>query len=130
KMATCPWESDTRLIYTFAKAGRYQIQVYDTQFKGGPNYAYRLTLGKIPTLTEDRPHTGLPGLTMLLLHVKGPNYTPQPDGLRVTIPEGTPPGDCWVAPETPTGTLLPLRFYYGVPGREWEEEPNDPPAPG
>jgi hypothetical protein len=106
KLATAPWESDPRLFYTFSQAGRYTITVHDTQFLGGPQYTYRLSVGKLPVLTDYQPRVGRPGETLLL----SGNGVHLNESLRpVTLPADAAPGmTCWVAPPTPNGPTLPI----------------------
>ncbi|HZP80855.1 MAG TPA: hypothetical protein VFB21_04385, partial [Chthonomonadaceae bacterium] len=77
RLATAPWESDPRLIYTFDRAGRYFLTVHDTQFLGGPQHTYRLSVGRLPVLTAYQPRAGRPGET-LTLSMQGVNLNPSP----------------------------------------------------
>ena len=42
--------ADSRLVYTFAKAGDYVLRIRDAQEKGGEEYAYRLKI--VPALPD------------------------------------------------------------------------------
>ncbi|VTR97673.1 PPC domain-containing protein [Tuwongella immobilis] len=41
-------QTDSRLTYTFKDAGNYLISVHDQQYRGGPNFFYRLRIGDFP----------------------------------------------------------------------------------
>ena len=58
------FERDPRLIYTFKNAGAYTVQVRDTMYRGGANFTYRLTAGKVPVVTGYLPLGGKRGQTV------------------------------------------------------------------
>lgn len=49
------FDPDPRLIYTFASAGKYYIEINDAIFRGREDWVYRLRIGEIPTLTHVFP---------------------------------------------------------------------------
>jgi hypothetical protein len=57
---------DSHLVYTFPAAGDYVLRVRDVQGKGGPEYAYRLTIAPLRPdftlrITPDNPRLGQGG---------------------------------------------------------------------
>ena len=42
--------ADSRIVYTFAKAGEYVLRIGDVQVKGGEEYAYRVKI--VPALPD------------------------------------------------------------------------------
>src|SRR5579872_5761221 len=106
KMAQSTWESDPRLLYTFAKGGRYLVTVRDTQFLGGPDFVYRLTVGRLPVVTGFLPRGEKPGRPVDLL-LQGVNLGGTTKAV-VTIPPDTPPGEFWTTVQTANGPALPF----------------------
>jgi hypothetical protein len=127
-MAQSLWESDPRLIYRFTKAGRYFLTLRDTQFLGGPDYVYRLTVGKLPTLTGFLPRGGRPGETVML-QAEGVNLGAA-KSLQVALPADAAPDDVWVSPETENGPALPIRLLVDtLPVVSVGKSPGDMPLP-
>jgi len=58
------FDRDPRIIHTFKTAGAYVIQVRDTLYRGGGNFVYRLTAGKVPVVTGYMPRGGKRGATV------------------------------------------------------------------
>src|SRR5439155_26676791 len=52
---------DPRLTYTFPKSGRYFVQVRDLLYRGGANFTYALSVGKLPTVVAAMPPGGKRG---------------------------------------------------------------------
>jgi hypothetical protein len=111
-MAMEGYDRDPRLIHTFKKAGDYRIQVRDTLYRGGANFVYRLTLGKIPVITQVTPPGGRRGET-LSASVSGVNL----GGMTsATIPL---PADMdedrtrYTIVDTPNGPSLPFALFAG-----------------
>ena len=110
KMAQSTWESDPRLIYQFTDEGPYYLTVRDTQFYGGPDYGYRLTVGQIPAVDGHVPRGERPGRP-LGLEVTGVGL-PRPRAI-VNIPPDTPEGPFWTTLDTPLGPSLPICLLVG-----------------
>lgn len=125
KSAMEGFERDPRLIYTFKTAGTYTIQVRDTMFRGGPNFTYQLTVGKLPVVTGYQPSSGRRGETVQV-SVEGVNL-----GDMKTVPVTIPmQGDTvTIQPRTPLG---PAMNTISLAAEELPElletEPNDTPA--
>lgn len=111
-MAMEGYDRDPRLIHTFEKAGEYLLQVRDTLYRGGGSFVYRLTLGKIPVITQITPAGGKRGET-LSAAVSGVNL----GGMTTAtfpLPADMPEDRTWFAHvETPNGPALPFAFFAG-----------------
>lgn len=119
------FDRDPRLIYTFKETGTYGIQVRDTTFRGGGNFVYKLTAGKIPAVTGYLPMGGKRGQTVDLT-LEGVNL----GGVK-TMAVQIPPSaqSVVVAAATPGGTAVnPLVLTPGDLDEGVEAEPNNAPA--
>ena len=47
--------ADSRLIYQFANAGEYTVELRDIRYQGGDAYRYRLRIGEFPLVTAPYP---------------------------------------------------------------------------
>ncbi|MFN3651177.1 MAG: pre-peptidase C-terminal domain-containing protein [Armatimonadota bacterium] len=121
KFAMDNFERDPRLVHTFKKAGRYVLQVRDSLFRGGPQYTYRLSMGKLPVVTRWSPLGGAPGSTVKLA-VQGVNLGAMREA-EVKLPGGSEE-PALVTVSTPTGPSAPFPVFPGGAGRS-EAEPND-----
>lgn len=118
------FERDPRLIHTFKTAGSYTVQVRDSMYRGGGNFTYRLTMGKVPTVTGMYPMGGKRG-QMVTVNLEGVNLGDM-KSLPVQIPaEGD---EVTVPVNTPMGAATPLSFTAGNLDEAVENEPNDAPA--
>lgn len=116
------FERDPRMIHTFKTAGTYVIQVRDSMYRGGGNFVYSLTAGKLPAITGYSPMGGKRGQTVNVT-LEGVNL-----GAMKTMPVQIPmEGDqVSVVATTPMGpsvnpiTLTPSGFDELI-----EAEPND-----
>jgi len=106
RMAQSAWERDPRLTYRITQPGHYFITVRDTQFQGGPDYFYRLTAGRLPTITGFLPRGAQPGKS-LDLSFAGINLGMTTRAAFV-IPSDAPLGDYWISPMTDLGPALPI----------------------
>jgi hypothetical protein len=106
KMAQSTWEQDFTLQYRFARAGKYTLTVRDTQFKGGPNYDYRIAAGVLPLVTRVNPRGERPGRTVKV-QLDGVNLGGKLEA-EVSIPAGTPPGIFWATAHAKTGPAVPF----------------------
>ncbi len=46
------FDRDPKIVYTSKMGGVYRLQVRDTLYRGGKNFVYRLTIGKLPIITK------------------------------------------------------------------------------
>ncbi|MGV3723515.1 MAG: hypothetical protein ACO1SX_21680 [Actinomycetota bacterium] len=119
------FDRDPRLIHTFKTAGAYTLQVRDSMYRGGGNFTYRLTMGKVPAVTGMYPMGGKRG-QMVTVNLEGVNLGDMKsmpvqipaDGDEVTVPVSTPLG----------AATAPLSFTAGNLDEAVENEPNDAPA--
>ncbi len=102
------WQSDPRLVYKFKKSGTYTLIVRDTQFFGGNDYFYRLTVGPIPMITGFLPRGGRPG-SSVQLRLKGINIG-KLDQAIVAVPNPSSCSDTWISIPTLNGPSLPIPF--------------------
>jgi WD40 repeat protein len=106
------------LGFRVAAAGRYAVGVRDREYRGGPDFTYRLHVGDVPVVTGVFPLGVQRGKTATV-HVSGVNLG-SPTGLTasVTIPADAAPGSRVPVPLPPTGEA-PL----GAPGVTVDEFP-------
>jgi len=116
------FERDPRLIHKFKTAGAYTVQVRDSMYRGGGNFTYRLTMGKVPAVTGMSPMGGKRG-QMVTVNLEGVNLGDM-KSMPVQIPaEGT---EVTVPVNTPYGTATsPASFTAGSLDEAVENEPND-----
>jgi hypothetical protein len=117
---------DPRLVHRFAQPGRYTLVVHDATYRSGPNYLYRLTIGKLPLVTRIMPLGGRAG-TRVALKVEGVNLGDMRE-LEVSLPQGPGHTRMTVVPETPNGPALPITLYTSDEPEIAEAEPNDTPS--
>lgn len=116
------FDRDPRIIHTFKTAGTYVIQVRDTLYRGGPGYAYKLTVGKVPVVTGYLPRSGKRGQTVNV-QIEGVNLG-EMRSMAVPIPMDD--DEVTMVPATPGGpslTSISLRASDLDP--VVETEPND-----
>ncbi len=108
KLAQSTWEQDPRFAYKFARAGKYTLIVRDSEYIGGPNFTYRLLVGRMPFVSGFLPRGEQPGRNVGL-QIEGPNIAGRTPA-SANIPTGTPPGEYWSDIHLPSGhaALLPL----------------------
>ena len=106
KMAQSVWEEDPRLIVTFPKAGRYLLTLRDTQYLGGPDFVYRVTLGPVPAITGFLPHGVAPGQSVTL-QLQGVNLG-STQRAPVSIPAEAAASVAWISCATEHGPALPI----------------------
>ena len=92
KLVQSMWESDPRFVYRFEKAGKYFLTVRDSEYNGGPNYTYRLRVGKMAFLAGYSPRGERPG-HQVQLALEGTNLTEKQ--ASVAIPADAAPGMYW-----------------------------------
>jgi hypothetical protein len=101
------YDRDPRIIYKTKMAGDYKLQVRDVQYRGGPGYLYKVTVGKVPAITAVSPAAGKRGST-LEMQVEGVNLGGMTT-LSLPIPADVPEDKPWyVIPTTPAGPAIPL----------------------
>lgn len=118
-----PFDRDPRLIHTFKTAGTYTIQVRDSMFRGGANFFYQLTVGKLPVVTSYLPRGGKHG-EMVNVQLEGVNL-----GGMTTMPVQIPAAGqdrVSVVPNTPAGLSMSTLSLEATDLSEGvEAEPND-----
>lgn len=118
-------QSDCRIMHTFKEAGEFIVEVRDSTYRGGGDYAYRLRMGEFPGVATAYPIAVRRGQTAKV-GFAGPNCADVPP---VSI---TAPSD----PGIEAGYAIPKRNGSGWPVPVWysdwpeivEQEPNDEPA--
>ncbi len=109
QMAQSAWETDPRLVRRFDRAGRYYVTLRDTQFLGGPDYAYRLTAGVVPVITSHFPLGGVPGGGSVLA-LSGVNPRRMFQGVA-QIPANADDTPVWASVPTGGGPALPFPLF-------------------
>lgn len=97
---------DPRIVYRCERTGRYVLSVRDRDGKGGPDFTYRLALGRLPVVTSVVPHGEKPG-RKVALRVKGANLGNVSKAV-VSIPADASPGLYWTTVRTTSGPSLPF----------------------
>jgi hypothetical protein len=92
KLVQSMWESDPRFVYRFEEAGKYFLTVRDSEYNGGPNYTYRLRVGRMAFLAGYSPRGERPG-HQVQLALDGTNLTAKQ--ATVLIPADAAPGMYW-----------------------------------
>ncbi|MFN3650332.1 MAG: PPC domain-containing protein [Armatimonadota bacterium] len=119
------FDRDPRIIHTFKTAGTYAVAVRDSLFRGGGNFSYRLTVGKLPVVTGYLPLGGRPGETVAV-RLEGVNLGGM-QSMNVEIPAGQERVS--VMPKTPMGVATtPVELVASNMAQVVEAEPNDAPA--
>ncbi|MFO0876743.1 MAG: c-type cytochrome domain-containing protein [Gemmataceae bacterium] len=83
-------------------AGTYSLGVRDREFRGGPDFTYRLSIGSIPVINSVYPLGGRPG-EKVEVQLRGANLGPT-RSVRVSIPLSATPGSRVDVP-VPPGVL-------------------------
>ncbi len=84
------YRADPALVYRFEKGGDYFLQIRDVNYKGNPNWTYRLSLWNRPWLLSVFPCAVSPGTT-LDLSISGWNLGGAKTG-RLTVSSDLAPG--------------------------------------
>ncbi len=107
KLVQSTWESDPRFVYRFPKAGRYFLSVRDSEYNGGPNFTYRLLVGRMGFVSGYSPRGERPGHSVHLA-LEGSNLGTKQ--ATVAIPADTKPGMYWAEMKQEAGSpmVLPL----------------------
>lgn len=115
-------QGDARLTHTFATAGEVTVEVRDTTFRGGADFAYRFRVGNFPGATTAFPLAVQAGQTAPV-GFAGPGT----DGVKPVTLKGE--GDVvYAAPKRdngPGGWPVPVRVHPHPEGVE--QEPNNTP---
>ncbi len=117
-------EADPRLTYTFAAGGDYLIAVRDVEYRGGPDYGYRLRIGDFPCATTPVPMAARRG-SKATVRFTGPKV----EGVapvEVSVPADPAVSTVWVAPKGPSGLSgWPVALAVSDHDEVVEKEPND-----
>ena len=101
---------DPFLDFTAPAAGKYIVKVYDYLFRGGPEYAYRLSVGTQPHIAYIFPPAGRPGSRQSYV-VYGQNL-PGGKASSVLNPQGVPLEEKTVEIALPRDAhLLPVNSF-------------------
>src|SRR5258708_6845339 len=104
------YDRDPRVIYTFKTPGTYRIQVRDTLYRGGQGYVYRMSVGKIPTVTSLFPPGGKRG-EKLDAAITGSNLGAT-QSLSAALPAGARSNQpSYLVLQTANGPALPVAVY-------------------
>lgn len=120
-------QTDARLIYTFKDAGDYLIEIRDVQFRGGPDFYYRMRIGEFPCATTPIPMAAKRG-SKVAVNFAGPaveGVSP----VEVTVPADPNLEVLWVAPKGANGQLgWPVALTVSDLDEVVEQEPNNEPG--
>jgi hypothetical protein len=120
-------QTDARLTYTFKEAGDYLIEVRDVQWRGGPDFWYRLRIGDFPCATTPVPMAAKRG-GKATVQFAGPNVAGVPP-VEVTVPTDPTAEVVWVAPRAVNGLYgWPVALAVSDLEELVEQEPNNEPA--
>jgi len=109
---------DPLIDYTVPADGRYVLRVQDLQFRGGPDYAYRIRAGELPHVDAVFPLGGQRGKPVDL-ELTGQNL--QKNTVRMDMPAGDPsPARRIELPDA-----APVTLALGDHPEARESEPND-----
>lgn len=100
--------NDPRFAHKFARAGSYTISIADLHGSGGPEYTYRLLVGRTAFVTRFLPRGERPGATVGI-QMEGPNV-PARTPATAAIPNSARPGTYWADVRTPTGRAALIPF--------------------
>jgi hypothetical protein len=115
--------ADSLIAYTVPKDGDYVLTLRDLSYRGGGDYAYRLTLGAIPYVTAIFPMGGQPGVP-LDMALEGFNLG-DAKTQRVTLPNLAPGEPFPLTLSLPGGASNPILVAVGDTPEMMEAEPND-----
>jgi len=96
---------DPRIIFPCERAGRYVVSIRDRNGRGGPDFVYRLAVGRLPVVTSVVPHGEKPG-RKVAIRLSGANLGAT-NRTVVTIPADAT-GITWATARTPSGPSLPF----------------------
>jgi Bacterial pre-peptidase C-terminal domain len=91
--------ADPLLVYRFAKAGEYYLEVRDVTYAGNPYWEYSIEINDRPFVTNVYPSRVSPGSTTKLSLI-GHNLPDDPTA-TLTVPPETPEGLHWFMPPLP-----------------------------
>src|SRR5262249_8654650 len=92
RMAQSTWENEPRFCYRCARPGKYLLTVRDSEYHGGPNFTYRLLVGRMGYVEGYSPRGERPGHPVQI-SLQGTNLAV--NHAAVTIPPGSAPGIFW-----------------------------------
>ncbi len=84
-------EGSTSLGFLVQQTGTYGLQVHDREFRGGPEFHYRLHVGPVPVITGVFPLAVQRGHTTIV-HVAGVNLGSSNVTSKVVVPRDAQPG--------------------------------------
>jgi hypothetical protein len=120
-------QTDARLTYSFKEGGDYLIEVRDVQWRGGPDFWYRLRIGDFPCATTPIPMAAKRG-SKVTVHFAGPNVADVPP-VDVQVPSDPHTDVVWVAPRGANGLHgWPVALAVSDLDEVVEQEPNNEPA--
>jgi len=110
-LAACDntYAGDPLLVYQFAQAGEYLLEMRDVRYEGNAEWTYCIEMHSRPFITQTHPLAVVPGLDTPLL-LAGANLPPNP-ALTVKVPADAKLGLTWIAPEfqeQPTNPIMLL----------------------
>lgn len=117
-------QTDARLTYTFKEAGDYTVEVRDVQWRGGPDFFYRLRIGDFPCATTPLPLAVQRGVKTTV-NFAGTNL----EGVapvEVTAPADPTVSALWIAPKGSSGQSgWPVLLAISDTPESNEVEPNN-----
>lgn len=120
-------QTDPRLTYTFKDAGDYLVEIRDVQYRGGPDFFYRLRVGDFPCATTPLPMAARRGGKVAVRFAGSQVEGVAP--VEVSVPTDPTVDTVWVAPQGPSGLHgWPVALAVSDLDEVLEQEPNDEPA--
>jgi len=115
------FKPDPVIFFKPPQDGAYCVCAHDVLFRGRADFAYRLTIGAVPYITDIFPLGGQRGATVKV-RLSGVNLPT--DSLEVAIPADSPPAlEVGCENASPRSNLAP--FAVGNVKEAFEVEPND-----
>jgi hypothetical protein len=113
---------DPFLAFTVPAHGEYVVEIRDLQYRGGPNFGYRIEAGQIPFVQSISPMTSRRGG---VVEVKATGFNLGDAGnIRLDL-TNVPPGRLPLRVTTPAGVSNELPFEVTERPEVVEAEPND-----
>jgi hypothetical protein len=116
-------QSDCRLTHTFKDGGEFLVEVRDTTYRGGADYAYRLRVGEFPGATTAFPVAVQRGQAASV-GFAGPNTADIPP-VSVKAPTDPTVAAVYVAPKKSSVSGWPVPVRLSDWPESAEQEPND-----
>ncbi|MEP6756211.1 MAG: hypothetical protein ABJA67_11975 [Chthonomonadales bacterium] len=102
------YDRDPKMVHTFKKSGTYLVQVRDTMYRGGRNYVYRLSVGKVPYIQSIWPNGAKRG-EGLNSKIEGANLG-SVSSVTTMLPNDGTRGSVWIEPMVGGVASIPVQL--------------------